>query len=234
MLTTIAYWIKDYVHALKMYMQTFTHKDAPEHYLGYIDTAKVPVILIPGVNNKWHFLKKIADDISAIGHPVHVIKELGHNRIEINASAKIVRQMIDDNDMRNVIILAHSKGGLIGKEVLLNYNHDQRVIKMIAIASPFQGSTMASFVPDKAIKELSPASSIVQTQNKSVEVNKAIISIYGMYDNHVWPTESSVLQGAENIQINTYGHHQILSSEETKAVVLAKVAEITARTKEIK
>ena len=182
MLTTIAYWIKDYVHALKMYMQTFTHKDAPEHYLGYIDTAKVPVILIPGVNNKWHFLKKIADDISAIGHPVHVIKELGHNRIEINASAKIVRQMIDDNDMRNVVILAHSKGGLIGKEVLLNYNHDQRVIKMIAIASPFQGSTMASFVPDKAIKELSPASSIVQTQNKSVEVNKAIISIYGMYE----------------------------------------------------
>lgn len=99
---------------------------------------------------------------------------------------------------------------------------------MIAIASPFQGSTMASFVPDKAIKELSPTSQVVQIQNENNEVNQAIISIYGMYDNHVWPTESAVLKGAENIQINTNGHHQILSSEETKAVVLKKVAEITA------
>ena len=234
MFTTIQYWIKDYAHALKMYAQTLTHKDAPEHYLGYIDTTKVPIILIPGVNTKWHFLKKIADDISKIGHPVHTIKELGHNRLEIGVSAKIVRQMIDANNLHNVIILAHSKGGLIGKEVLLNYNLDQRVIKMVAIASPFGGSTMASFVPDKAIKELSPASQVVQIQHENTEVNQAIISIYGMYDNHVWPTESAVLEGAENIQVNTDGHHQILSSEETKAVVLTKVAEIAASIRESK
>jgi len=110
MFTIIKYWIKDYAHALKMYMQTFTHKDAPEHYLGYVDTTKVPVILIPGVNTKWHFMKKIADDISKLGHPVHVIKELGHNRLEISVSAKIVRSCIDDKDLHNAMILAHSKG----------------------------------------------------------------------------------------------------------------------------
>jgi len=227
MFSTIFAWLRDYAHAAKYYAQTITHSDAPEHYLGYIDNTKVPVLLIPGVNTKWHFLKRIADDISHIGHPVHIIKDLGHNRQAISPSADIVRAYIDEHDLHNIIILAHSKGGLIGKQLLLKQNQDKRIVKVIAIASPFEGSSLAKVMPDRAMSELSPASTIVQDQRTSTDVNQDIISIYGMYDNHVWPVASAILTGAENIQVNTDGHHQILSSDQTRDIVLQKVAEIT-------
>jgi len=225
--TKLHVWIIDYLHAMSLYGQLLIHRHPPEHYLGYIDSAKVPVLLIPGVNTKWHFLKRISDQISLAGHPVYVVKKLGYNRQAIPVSAQIVRDFLVDNDLQNVIILAHSKGGLIGKEVLLRHNQDRKVIKVIAIAAPFLGSKMAVNMPDKALAELSPTSSILQDHNSSLLVNKDIISIYGWYDNHVWPTEHSVLEGAANIKVETGGHHQILSNPKTKQVVLEEIANIT-------
>ena len=227
MFSTVTAWLRDYAYATKFYAQTLTNQNPPQHYLDYIDNTKVPVLLIPGVNTKWHFLKRIADDISQVGHPVHIIKDLGHNRQAISPSADIVRAYIDEHDLHSVIILAHSKGGLIGKQLLLQHNHDKRIVKVIAIASPFAGSSLAKVMPDRAMRELSSASTIVQDQHANTDVNQDIISIYGMYDNHVWPVASAILAGAENIQVNTNGHHQILSSDQTKDIVLQKVAEIT-------
>ena len=215
MMRKLQTWLVDYVYAAKLYSQFFVHRHPPEHYLGYVDNTKVPVILIPGVNTKWHFLKKMADSVSKTGHPVHVVKELGYNRKEIATSAKLVRIFIDEKALHNVIILAHSKGGLIGKEVLLAHNQDNRIIKVIAIAAPFLGSKLAARIPDKAITELAPHSAIVQEHNARATANADIISIYGLYDNHVWPTENSILVGAENIVVTTGGHHQILLNPKT-------------------
>ncbi len=38
-----------------------------------------PVVLVPGVYERWQFLRPIADALAARGHPVHVIPELGIN-----------------------------------------------------------------------------------------------------------------------------------------------------------
>ncbi len=220
-------WVEDYVHAANLYGKSFIYRKPPKHYLGHINDTKVPVILIPGINTKWQFLKLIADKISILGHPIYVLRELGYNRKEINTSAKQVRALIDEKDLKNVIILSHSKGGLIGKETLIRLNEDGRILKVIAIATPFLGSNISQLVPDKTVKELSPKSQIIQEHNRNFEVNKHIISIYGMYDNHVWPTENSILKGAENIQIDVDGHHKILSNPKARDLIIQKIEEIT-------
>lgn len=78
-------------------------------------------------------------------------------------------------------------------------------------------------VPDSKLKELSPASHIITEQNRNNEVNKRIISIYGMFDNHVWPTKASHLDGAENIQIKVDGHHKMLWHKSVRDLIVEKI-----------
>ena len=184
-------WVRDYLYLIKGY--SFLFYKPPKHYLGFVLEKKPPVILIPGVNIKWQFLKAIADLISLNGNPVYAVEHLGYNTKAIDHSAKVIRELIDEKNLHDVIIVAHSKGGLIAKHLLAYDNKDGRIVKVIAIATPFQGSHLVKFIRSKTLKELHPESEIIKKLHSQADVNHKIVSIFGEYDNHVWPTESSRL-----------------------------------------
>lgn len=217
------HWIKDYLYAIHKHSLAFIYQKPPKHYLGFVVENKNPIILIPGVFERWYFLKVIADPLSLKGHPVYALDNLGYNTREIKNTAKLIRELIDEKKLENVTIIAHSKGGLIGKYILANFNQDQRIKKVIAIATPFNGSKITKFIPNKAIKELSPDSEIIKNLMKEKEVNHKIVSIFGTFDNHVWPESSSDLKGAKNIQVKTRGHHKILSDKNVQEILLSEV-----------
>lgn len=219
----LRHWIKDYFHLARLYGHTIFVRKPPKHYLGHIVMHKAPIILIPGVTTKWTFLKIIADPLSLQGHPIYVIEKLGYNMKDIPTSATLVRDVINEYDLKDVVIIAHSKGGLIGKYALLFNNADARIKKMVAIATPFGGSEVANFIPHQAIRELSPKDGIIQKLNVAKEVNGKITSIYGLFDNHVWPVESCRLEGAKNIQVAVHGHHAILVDPKVRDVVISEV-----------
>jgi len=216
----LIHWVRDYLHAAKGHGLAFLSIKPPAHYLGYVKEGMAPIVLIPGIYTKWHFLKAIVDPLSSLGHPIYVVDKLGYNMKEIPHAAKLVRELIDEKNLRNVVIIAHSKGGLIGKYLLAKYNKDSRVRKMIAIATPFGGSCLVHLIPHRAAKELAPESEIVCELGKEKDINRFIVSIFGLFDNHVWPTLSCQLEGAKNIQVPVYGHHKILFSKETLDIVL--------------
>ena len=188
----------------------FIHKNPPEHYLGFVINKKAPIILIPGISNKWGFLKHLGDKISAKGHPVYTVNKLEFNFFDIPTSAKIIREIIDKNKLEKVILVGHSKGGLIGKYFLVHENKDEKVKGLIAIATPFSGSKLANHLPGKAHKELAPESKIIAELNSHKEVNSKIISIMPEFDNHVWHEKGSFLDGAINITVPIKGHHKII------------------------
>lgn len=224
MIKKITSWVHDYFHLMKGYSFMF-HKP-PKHYLDYILEKKSPVILIPGVYTKWQFLKAIADPISLKGYPVYAVEHLGYNTKAIDYSARLIRELIDEKNLHNVIIIAHSKGGLIAKYLLLYDNEDKRVVKVIAIATSFRGSNLVKFISNKALEELHPESGIIKKLHSLSDVNHKIISIFGEYDNHVWPTESCRLDGAKNIQVNTHGHHKILFNKDVRNIILDEIEKI--------
>ena len=221
MVKKLAKWVEDYLYMAKGHAFMF-HK-TPKHYLGHVIENKLPVILIPGVTTKWQFLKAVADPISLKGHPVYVVEKLGYNIKSIDDSAKLVRELIDEKDLHNVIVIAHSKGGLIAEYLLTFHNEDNRVKKAITIATPFLGSHAVRFLPGKVFKELSPESEMIKKLNADTAINHKIVSIYGEYDNHVWPTGNCRLEGAKNIQVNVFGHHKILFNKEVHKIVLDEV-----------
>ena len=192
-----------------------------KHYLGHVLVGKEPVILIPGITIKWGFLRKLGDKISMSGHPTYVVPKLGLNFTDISTSAQIVREIINENKLKNVIIVAHSKGGLIGKYLLVNFNQDNRIKKVIAIAAPFSGSPLAKMIPHRSFRELRTTSKIIADLNSQQGVNSRIISIIPTFDNHVWQEANSFLKGAKNIQVNVRGHHKVLFSKEVADKVLS-------------
>src|SRR3989344_1997178 len=245
-------WTREFVQLFRGPIIGALYRKPPRHYLGYTVDGRVPVVLIPGILNKWGHMKKLGDELSLLGHPAHIVPELGLNIHSIPLSARIlhslavellpksrrlppvrkhaeaIRNLIEKKDLKGVVLVAHSKGGLIGKYLLAHHNQDGRVFGLVAIATPFSGSALAKLVPHGSFKELRIDSEIISDLQGHIGINKKIISIYPEYDTHVWTPRGSYLEGAENIEVPVHGH-SIVETKEIRAAVLEAVEKLTRK-----
>ena len=247
-------WFKESVYIFHRAMAIIMHIQPPKHYLGYIVGGKIPVILLPGILGKWGYMKHLGDIISLRGHPVYIIPELGYNIYSIPLSAKIlrtlivhimptfghippkiskgaqiIRNFIEKENLKGAILVAHSKGGLIGKYLLVHHNIDHRVLGMIAIATPFSGSAMAKLIPHDSFKELKTDSEVIHDLERHKKINGQIISIFPEYDTHIWAEKGSFLEGAENIEVPVGGHDTLLRNKKIQKAVITSIDNITAK-----
>jgi pimeloyl-ACP methyl ester carboxylesterase len=187
----------------------------PDSYLEH-NAGKSPVILIPGLLESWGVLRTIGDWVSAQSHDVWTVPELGKNNIyDIKKAAGIVEDIIDRNGLCNAVLITHSKGGLIGKQILI----DGLAEKMFAIATPFSGSGPARWVPYGPVKEVSSKSRIVKSLNEETEANSKIISLFFRHDRLI--PRGCYLEGAlDNIPIKGEGHFTILEHPEVIAKII--------------
>jgi triacylglycerol lipase len=155
------------------------------------------------------------------GHPVHVLDELRRNRKSVAATAQTVAGYIRSNDLREVVIVAHSKGGLIGKYTMLFCDDDHRIALMVAICSPFSGSRFAPYLLLPSLRAFSPRDPTTLLLQSKTQLNNRIVSIFGEFDPHI--PEGSALTGASNVLIHSGGHFQILRNPATLRSVLAAV-----------
>lgn len=191
--------------------------EPPDSYLEH-KTGKAPVILIPGLYEPWGVLRTIGDWVSdnGHGHDVWTIPGLGKtNKLDIKTAAGIVEGVIDRNGLYNARLICHSKGGLIGKQILI----DGLAEKMFAIATPFLGSDPARWVPYRPAKEMSSKSKIIKSLSEETEVNSKIISLFFQRDRLI--PRGCYLEGAlDNIPIKGEGHFTILEHPEVIAKIL--------------
>jgi len=206
----------DYPNAIRMRGLGFAARVPAAYARG----AGRPVVLIPGVYERWHFLRPIADALSAAGHPVHVVRELGINDRAIPGSAARVLRFLEARDLRGVALVAHSKGGLIGKAAMLD-DADGRIDRLVAVATPFSGSRMADLMVVPALRAFRPAHPVIRRLVGERAVNARITSIYPSFDPHI--PEGSTVDGGTNVQLDVVGHFRILEAPATIAAVLTAV-----------
>jgi len=209
------YWYLDYWYIWWAQTVGLVRRTAPIAF-GSGDGA--PVVLLAGVFEPWSLLRPIAAALSAAGHPVHVVTALGYNRAPIEQAAAVVMAHIIERDLRGVILVAHSKGGLVGKHVLVIDDAEGRVDRLIAVATPFAGSRLAPLVPSRTVRALSPIAETIIALARNRAANARITSIYGDYDPHI--PEGSVLDGAVNVEIPIVGHFRLLSDRRVIAAVV--------------
>jgi hypothetical protein len=200
----------DYPNALRFRMRAARDWAVPA---SFADGSSSPVVIIPGIYESWHYLRPIAERLNADGHPVHVIPTLGLNRAPIPATAAHVHAQLADRGLTGVAIVAHSKGGIVGKHVMAVNDRSggsdrQRVDRLIAIASPFRGSAMARIAPNPALRAFLPADPVIAALAAELAVNARITSIYPSFDPHI--PDGCVLEGARNVELPVIGHFRIL------------------------
>lgn len=205
------YLILEYLLILRIKIDEKIHKEMPSIWN---KKSKKTVILLPGVHSQAHGLKKIGNAVNKKGYQVLTLEELGNNTMKVAQGAKILENFLRHNKLSNVTIIAHSKGGLIAKYFIDNSQLRSKVEKIISISTPYKGSIMAYLIGDK---DMFPDSEVIR--NFKVNNNSIFTQLYPLFDNHVIPNRSLILEGANNIKISEIGHTRILFSTITLKII---------------
>ena len=214
------WWMLDYVYASIGQTRAFLSRARPADFRS---GAKAPIVIIPGVYESWQFMRPLIQILHDHGHPVHVVPALGRNRRSLADAAATVAAYLEREDLNGVIIVAHSKGGLIGKQLMTTADPADRVSAMAAISAPFGGSRYARYWVVPSIRAFAPANAALHGLGLDHRVNDRIVSIYGVFDPHI--PEGSELVGARNIQLSVGGHFRILGDPRTMRAVLDAVTD---------
>lgn len=214
-LRNLGWWAADYAYAAVWQVRAFFGRtDAGSFANG--DAA--PIVVLPGVYETWRFLQPLVAALHDRGHPVHVLEVLAHSRRPITEMATQVTDYLQQHDLRDVILVAHSKGGLAGKQVMLGPAAD-RVRSMLAIATPFGGSRYARRMPVRTLRAFSPDDPSIRALSTQADVNARIVSVYARFDPHI--PEGSELPGAKNVLLDTGGHFRVLAHPRVMAELAA-------------
>lgn len=209
--------VVDYGWAYRLRLSRLRSGRRPESYRR---GNRSPVLLLPGVYETWHFLEPVARHLNGRGHPVHVIPTFGRNLLPIPAMAELARDYLQAHGLTDVTIVGHSKGGLIGKSLMLS-DDAHRVRGMIAINSPFGGSDYARFMPVTRLREFMPTHATIVSLAENAAVNARITSVYAEWDPVI--PNGSELDGATNIRIPAGGHFRIIDRQDVLDAVVRVV-----------
>lgn len=214
MLRRARWWIADYAYAC--YWQVRAVVDRTDAST-FVDGTKAPILVLPGVYESWRFMQPLISALHERGHPVHVVPLLGHHRRPIAESAAAAARVLEELDLSHVILVAHSKGGLSGKAVMLGAAGG-RVRGMVAVATPFAGSRYARLLLSPTLRAFSPSHPSIIEMARQSDVNARIVSAYPLFDPHI--PEGSELPGARNVVLETGGHFRVLAHPRVIAEVV--------------
>lgn len=189
----------------------------------------VPVVLVPGVWENSAYLSGMARWLDENGWATHVVPGLGWNLASLAESARRVSAEMDRLGLAEVLLVAHSKGGLIAKQVMLDHLDDGRVLGCVAVATPFAGSRLATFMPPLLrLRSLRPRDAAILALTSHLDVNARIVSIYPREDPHV-PDGSYLPGAADNIEIDIAGHFRILDDPRTRGAMVQSLRTLAPR-----
>ncbi|GAA4669582.1 esterase/lipase family protein [Frondihabitans cladoniiphilus] len=208
----------DYGFVWRVHLRSFVGQSVPRRYR---EGDRAPILLLPGVYESWRYLRWFADRLNEAGHPVVVVPGMAHNRRPIAATAEAAQRVLDAFDLHGVIVLGHSKGGIIGKTMMLDTDGAGRIDRLVAVNSPFSGSRWARFAPNPGFRVFSPRDPALLRLASELEVNARITSVAAGFDAHV--PEGSFLPGAKNVSLPLDGHFRPLGHPAGRAAILAAV-----------
>lgn len=180
-----------------------------------------PILLVHGYGCSRGVWWKIRRDLEAAGHNVASVSLVP----PYTSVGKLVPQLtkrIDEvcaaTGAQQVILIAHSMGGLVCRSYLSRYGIAQ-VAQLITLASPHQGSELARLGFGQNAREMEPGSMWLRDLAAD-PVKIPFTSIRTPHDNYVMPQDNQRFPGAEDIELAGVGHLALLYSRRTSALLL--------------
>lgn len=233
-LTRVGWVLRDYGFGFRRRLVQFTTSRPPERWrTGDPDLPEV--LLVPGVHEHWSFLIPLADALNRAGHRIAVVHGLGMNRRSVPDTSRLLQRALArvTPPAAGRVIVAHSKGGLIGKHLLTDLvrgsgplgtaGADRLDVRgAVTLATPYAGSARARWFFDPSMRAFLPTDVTIVELQRDATVNAHIVSIFGTLDAHV--PEGSALSGATNVIVPAAGHFRLTASPTAHRAAIDAVA----------
>lgn len=202
------------------------------------DATVPPVLLLHGYGCNSGYWAHLLPRLDAAG--------ISHTRLDLEPMLAAIDDyvpMVDaaiaklcrDSGKQQVIIVAHSMGGLVAR-AYLRAAGPARIAHIITLGTPHHGTRLASFGPGRNARQMrfggddGPDSWLATLAASETEAKRALItSIFTHHDNIVAPQTSSHLPGARNIEFGGVGHVAMGRNSRILDCVMAELARFCAK-----
>jgi alpha-beta hydrolase superfamily lysophospholipase len=191
-------------------------------------------VLIPGVVERWHFMEPLGKRLAHAGLAVHFTPGLGRNLLPVLESAPIVGEVVDRvaaaHPHARIVLVGHSKGGLIGKRLLVDralHPLKPQPAGLVALATPFAGSSRARLLPGEYLREFDPSNEMLLALAAERSADARIRVVLPQLDPHV--PKNRVPDGMRGVRLRASGHFRPLATAEAARAVIAAIHELTER-----
>lgn len=211
-----------------MPFRTFSGTLAP-HAHGF------PVLLIHGYgcnSGYWHSMRRRLAQANISYKAIDLEPLLGGIDAYAGSINEAVESLCRETGKGQVIILAHSMGGLAAR-AYLRHHRGRRIAKIICVGAPHHGTVLANFGIGTNSRQMQWHSDVEHSQPSDWLQNLAssedaadralITSIYSLHDNIVAPQQSCHLSGAKNIELSGIGHVALCLNPSVQALVLEEI-----------
>lgn len=203
----LALVVRDWLHAGRRQVGALLDRTPPARLLAVpraCPDGRVPVLLLPGVYEPWRYLLPLARSLVAAGHPVHVVPGLGWNTRSLEEAADVVEAFVAERGLEGAVVVAHSKGGLIGLLALARPSVTG-IVGVVAVATPFSGSSRGLRLAARShLREFAPTASGIVAIADLTQAQRRVSSLVPAWDEMI--PEGSALPGARNVELAASGH----------------------------
>jgi triacylglycerol lipase len=205
-----------------------------------LQSGELPVLLIHGYGCNSGYWNAMSKRLSAT-HISHQGIDLEPMLASIDSYVPAVTKAIDelayDSRSEQVILVAHSMGGLISRAYLREQG-SRRVAAIITLATPHHGTAMARHgigINSQQMRRSDddvPSTWLQQLDSIETAASRTLfISIYSHHDNIVSPQLSAHLDGATNIALSGIGHVALGMDRSVQDCVIAQIRQVATRRK---
>lgn len=228
------FWASVLITSWHMPFRSFSGAIAPK-------ATVLPVLLIHGYgcnSGYWHSMRRRLVQ-AHISHKTVDLEPLLGGIDDYAASIdKAVEYLCRETGTGQVIILAHSMGGLAARAYLRRYG-SRRIAKIITVGTPHHGTALANI--GIGINSLQmrwcgdtdhgqPSEWLRSLASSEDAATRALItSIYSLHDNIVAPQLSCRLPGAKNIAMPGIGHMALGLNPSVQALALEEIRLVAGR-----
>ena len=144
--------------------------------------------------------------LEARGYRVFTIDQPPFASIDVMAELLAVRTdaVLRITGATQLTLVAHSMGGLICRAYLRRYGGD-KVDQLITMGSPHHGTFHARLAGGVNSMQMRAGNAWLASLGES-RVDIPFTSIYSIHDTIISPQDSSVMLGADNVQLSAVGH----------------------------
>jgi len=210
-------------------------KRTPEHSQG------IAVLLVHGYgcnSGYWHAMSKALLQAHVVHHAIDMEPVIG----SIDAYALQIHEAVEalcrDTGQQQIVIVAHSMGGLAARAYLRDYG-SARIAKVITLGTPHHGTALAQFGVGINTQQMRWTASEQEglasdwlrqlANDEDPQDYRLFVSIYSHHDNIISPQTSSHLDGAKNIEFHAIGHVALGMHPAIHATVIKEIRDTLPR-----